>query len=61
MADKVNELLRALKGIIAPCILLGVLLASFSIMGADPEGKAKLGTIKASQYVVTNEVDGVFR
>jgi hypothetical protein len=41
-------------------IALALTMGAFCLYGADPVGKAKLGTIKANQYVVTQEVDAVF-
>ena len=41
-------------------IALALTMGAFCLYGADPVGKAKLGTIKANQYVVTQEVDSVF-
>ena len=40
-------------------IALALTMGAFCLYGADPVGKAKLGTIKANQYVVTQEVDSV--
>lgn len=51
-------MLNALKGI-APLIL--ILCGASVVFGADPVGKAKLRYIGANQYVVTNEVDRVFK
>lgn len=56
MASKYNELLNALKGAISIVVAM-LCLGAFA---DDPAGKAKLYNIKASQYVVTNEVDSVF-
>ena len=57
IAEKYNLLVKALKGAVSIVVAM-LCLGAFS---ADPSGKAKLYNIKASQYVVTNEVDGVFK
>ncbi len=54
-----NAMLLALKG---TTTALAILLCGASVaFGANTEGKAKLRYIGANQYVVTNEVDGVFK
>ena len=58
IANRFNQMLNALKGT-APLILF--LCGAGVVFGADTDGKAKLRYIGANQYVVTNEVDGVFK
>ena len=56
VAEKYNSLIQALK------TGLSVVVAMFCLgtFAASNDGKAQLGKIKSNQYVVTNEVDGVF-
>ena len=58
MVAKYNQLVAFLKNITTMALVgISLVLPSF---GDDYDGKAKLGKIKANQYVVTNEVDKVF-
>lgn len=57
IAEKFNQMLNALKGTV-PLILF--LCGASMAFGANTDGKAKLRNIGANQYVVTNEVDGIY-
>ena len=58
LAQKFNQLLTALKS--SSAMLLACLVFGGVAYGDGVDGKAKLRYIGANQYVVTNEVDGVF-
>ena len=58
IATKFNQLLNALKS--SSAMLLACLVFGSVAYGDGVDGKAKLREIGANQYVVTNEVDGVF-
>ena len=56
VAKRYNSLIHALRNGLS----VVVAMLCFGLTGAQGEGKAPLGKIKSNQYVVTNEVDGIY-
>lgn len=59
LGEKYNTLVRILKRL-SPMLALIASMCIESAFGADLDGKAKLGSLRSTSYVVTGEVDSVF-